>query len=112
MSYGMSHAEYAEYIDPSNEAGKLLMTHTSALQLIMAPITADQNSKNRIPQNATSSADSSSRWLRWCHSRISEGMREYYEWTLSIERGVEEGTIPLKFETQSFPRLTEVVDEI
>jgi hypothetical protein len=94
----MSHAEFALFIDPSNEAGKVLMAHFAALQLIMTPITQRDKSEESMNRSGTAAMGTSVRWLSWCHSRIGEGMRKYYEWTFEIVRGVKEGRVPLKFE--------------
>jgi hypothetical protein len=102
----MSHEDFALFINPSNEAGKLLMAHFGALQLIMTPITLDQENreKAKVKSGHAPGGEGSSRWLRHSHSKIGQGMEEYYEWTLSIERGVEDGTIPLRFGTEGSPR--------
>ena len=93
----MSHEEFAKFVDPNNEAGKLLQSHFAALQLIMTPITL--NLKERGNRDSTTTGDGvTARWLTNLHSKIHPGYRKYYEWPLSIEKGVSEGRVPLKFE--------------
>jgi hypothetical protein len=91
----MSHEEFSMFVDPNNEAGKLLQSHFAALQLIMTPITLNLKERgNRDPTGDGVTA----RWLTNLHSKIHPDYRKYYEWPLSIERGVSEGTVPLQVE--------------
>ena len=107
FSYFMSHDEFALFIHPSNEAGKLLIAHFGALQMIMTPITLNQEYINKAEvrnSDTTAGAGSGARWLTHSHSKIGKGMEEYYEWTLSIERGVRDGTVPIRFGTEGSTR--------
>jgi hypothetical protein len=95
FSYTMSHIEFATFVNPNNEAGKLLQSHFAALQLIMTPITQFEKERGKrfqIGDGVTS------RWLTNLHAKINPDYRKYYEWPLAIENGVYEGRVPLKFE--------------
>jgi len=95
FSYFMSHAEFATFVHPTNEAGKLLQSHFAALQLIMTPITLNSQGRRAAtsPGRGTTAI-----WLTALHKRINPDFRDYYEWPMQIERGVAERTVPLKFE--------------
>ena len=121
----MSHAEFSAFIAPSNEAGKLLQSHFAALQLLMTPITLSKQAGGREQRNETGpGAGTTTKWLANMfvfpsprayisphsqliddigrrHRRIRPEMRIFYEWPLSIERGVSEGRVPLCFASAS-----------
>jgi hypothetical protein len=87
----MSHAEFSLFINPSNEAGKLLMSHFCALQLIMTPIAAKENTtRNREGDGTTVS------WLGHIHEHIKAGMEKYYEWPRWVEKELNAGRLKVR----------------
>ncbi|KAH8587693.1 hypothetical protein B0O99DRAFT_641090 [Bisporella sp. PMI_857] len=101
--YHMSHPEFALFVSPTNEAGKLLQSHFAALQIIMTPITLSEAAGGREEQGGGSGTTgpgrgTTARWLKHLHKNIHPEMKMYYEWPIMIEQGVADGWVPLKFE--------------
>lgn len=102
FSYFMSHEEFALFIDPSNEAGKLLMSHFAALQLTMTPFTRRETKGKRFSRDNSTSPNrtdgTTNRWLGSLHRNINPEMRMYYEWPIWVEKAVGTGELKLTFE--------------
>jgi hypothetical protein len=67
--YHMSHPEFALFVSPTNEAGKLLQSHFAALQIIMTPITLSEAAGGREEQGGGSGTTgpgrgTTARWLK------------------------------------------------
>jgi hypothetical protein len=92
----MSHEEFAKFVDPRNEWGKLLQSHFAALQLIQTPISLLVMHRKR-PTASIEKDGITVRWLSNIHKSILPEYRKYYEWPLSIEMAVYDGSLPLKF---------------
>lgn len=92
----MSYEEFAKFVDPRNQWGKILQSHFAALQLIQTPISL--LGSNRSQSTATTEKDGVTvRWLSNLHKDIDPAYREYYDWPVSIERAVYEGRLPMRF---------------
>jgi hypothetical protein len=91
FSYTMPPDEFREFINPQNEVCKLLQAHFIALQLIMTPITKNEQVGRERPTVADDGG--SARWLVALHSNIPVLMLKYYEWTLWIEQEVQQGRV-------------------
>ena len=104
FSYFMSHEEFALFIDPSNEVGKLLQSHFAALQLIMTPFTRRETSHRKIFRvNATTPGrtdGTTNRWLVALHRNINPEMRTYYAWPIWVEKAVATGEVKLTFDEE------------
>jgi hypothetical protein len=81
----MPHDEFREFIDPNNDVCQLLQAHFVAMQLVMTPISKVEWGKRTSP-NEMKTFGKSGRWLETLHKGIPRHMREYYEWTLWVER--------------------------
>jgi hypothetical protein len=125
FSYFMSHEEFALFIDPSNEVGKLLQSHFAAMQLIMTPFTRRETSGRKVfRKNATSPSKTdgtTNRWLVALHRNINPEMRVYYEWPIWVENAVATGVLKMSFDEEpilssdrqdSGDNWTNVMDEI
>ena len=104
FSYFMSHEEFALFIDPSNEAGKLLQSHFAALQLIMTPFTRRETDGRKVFRKNATSPDktdgTTNRWLVYLHRNINPEMRVYYEWPIWIENAVTTGALKMSFDEE------------
>lgn len=100
FSYFMSHEEFALFIDPNNEAGKLLQSHFAALQLIMTPFTRRETigSKRRSATMGQNNDGTTARWLVALHRNIKPEMRPYYEWPIWVENAVAVGKLKLRWD--------------
>lgn len=101
----MSHEEFALYIDPSNEAGKLLQAHFSALQLIMTPFTRRETvaNKRKCATSMYRQDGTTVRWLVSLHRKIKPEMAMYYEWPMWVQKEVEAQRITLCWEDTDTP---------
>jgi hypothetical protein len=81
----MPHDEFREFIDPNNDVCQLLQAHFVAMQLVMTPISKVEWGKRTSPPEMKTFGKSG-RWLDTLHTGIPPHMREYYEWTLWVER--------------------------
>jgi hypothetical protein len=100
FSYFMSHEEFALFIDPNNESGKLLQSHFAALQLIMTPFTRRETAGSRR-RNATMGQNNdgtTARWLVALHRNIKPEMRPYYEWPIWVETEVAARKLKLRWD--------------
>ncbi|KAE9377595.1 hypothetical protein N431DRAFT_434776 [Stipitochalara longipes BDJ] len=88
----MPYDEFREFTDPKNEVCQLLQAHFVAMQLIMTPISKVEWGKRKVPPDQKPSGRSG-RWLETLHKGISPHMREYYEWTLWVEKANYDGGI-------------------
>jgi hypothetical protein len=99
--YFMTHEEFSKFVDPNNEAGKLLQAHFVALQLVMTPINLQEIQRTRSPGGGGDGVTVG--WLSNQHTKIHPDYRKYYEWTMEVERGVLDGSIPLKWDDIEYP---------
>jgi hypothetical protein len=99
----MSHEEFALFVDPQNEAGKLLQSHFSALQLIMTPFTRRETigSQRRNASAMQRTDGTTARWLVHLHRHIKPEMKKYYEWPIWVEKAVAAGALPLCWEDEA-----------
>lgn len=103
----MSHEEFASFIDPSNEAGKLLQSHVSALQLIMTPCVR-RETVARKRRNATllkKTDGTTARWLEALHRNIRPEMMIYYEWPIWVQKEVEAQRLTLCWDDNDTPSM-------
>ena len=100
FSYFMSHEEFAMFIDPNNEAGKLLQSHFGALQLIMTPFTRRETagSRRRNAIMGQNNDGTTARWLVALHRNIKPEMRPYYEWPIWVENAVAARKLKLRWD--------------
>jgi len=80
--------EFREFTNSENEVCRLIQAHFVAMQLIMTPISkAEWAGKAKT---VASTHPQSGRWIAPLHAGIPPHMREYYEWTLWVEKEVYE----------------------
>jgi hypothetical protein len=85
----MPYIEFREFTDPDNEVCQLLQAHFVSLQLVMTPITKSEWERRK---NATADREvgKTGQWLKAIHNNIPSHMKQYYDWTLWIEKEVYE----------------------
>ena len=98
FSYSMSHDEFALFIDPSNEAGKLLQSHFAALQIIMTPFTRRETDGRRRAVTRQSTDGTTARWLVALHQDIKSEIRPYYEWPIWVQDEMAAGRLRMSWE--------------
>jgi hypothetical protein len=84
----MSHKDFQHFIDPTNEVGQLLQSHFVAVQLLLSPISVHELG-DRKPEKPT---NESTRWLDAIHQRVTPRMKEFFEWPISVAKGVQTGS--------------------
>jgi hypothetical protein len=89
----MSHEEFAAFISPLNEAGKLLQSHFVALQLVMTPFTTRESTGRQNSATLAQKPGSTGGWLVAIHRDIKPEMMMYYEWPRWVHREVEAGRL-------------------
>lgn len=97
FSYFMSHEEFAFFIDPTNEAGKLLQAHFAALQLIMTPFTRRETIGSQNTRSPQSRDGTTARWLVSLHN-IKPEMKIYYEWPIWVQQEVQARRLKLHWD--------------
>jgi hypothetical protein len=93
FSYVMSHEEFAAFISPFNEAGKLLQSHFVALQLVMTPFTRRESTAKQHSAAPGEVPGSTGQWLVAIHRDIKPEMMKYYEWPRWVHRELEAGRL-------------------
>jgi hypothetical protein len=83
----MPYDEFREFTNPENEVCRLIQTHFVAMQLIMTPISKVEWA-GKASKTVASTHPQSGKWIAPLHASIPPDMREYYEWTLWVEREV------------------------
>jgi hypothetical protein len=94
----MSHDDYALFIDPNNEAGKLLQSHFAALQIIMTPFTRRETVGRRNAATGQSPDGTTARWLVALHRDIKSEMRPYYDWPIWVQNEMAAGRLKMSWE--------------
>jgi hypothetical protein len=86
----MPYDEFREFTNPENEICQLIQAHFVAMQLIMTPISKVEWA-GKAAETPASTHGQTGRWIAPLHASIPPHMREYYKWTLWVEKEVYEG---------------------
>jgi hypothetical protein len=95
FSFAMSHDDFRDLTRPTNDVGNLLLAHFVALQLIMTPITRVERIQRttQFVSREKFNDGKTVKWLRPLHDNAAKHLETYYEWTILIEKEVNEGRV-------------------
>jgi hypothetical protein len=86
----MSHEDFREFTDPTNDVGRLLQSHLVALHVIMKPILRIVQYGRRASGSKGDDEQNNACWLKAIHAKIPSSLKPFYEWPISIAEEFQE----------------------
>jgi hypothetical protein len=112
FSWTMTQPDFEYFVNPSNEACKILQAHFVALQLIMSPVTKNEwAAKERETGIKDDGNGKTVGWLFGIHNHARKDMLKYYRWTMWVQREVLSSRLYNgKISDESLPSLLELLN--